>query len=352
MILKHGIYAALGALFTIGAASCQETRRPLEEEHTCELTFSLDDAATKATGIVSSNESRIDHWAVFIFNSANPAEYYRKTSVSGGSISLYVGAGKEYRAYAIVNYPLYGSAYFNPWEVSGEDDLTLWASDLSGNQVNSLVMFGSVELGAVSGNSTRAISVSRLVSKVGIQKITRNFSDANQASRTFAIKRIYLTNVFRRSLFSRDYNSSEVVSDDELGYNAGGYHASGTVGALDDLTADASLSVSLSNGASYTTAHYFYAFPNTLPAGTDPRGATWSPRHTRLVIEAQIGSGTYYYPVTIPTMARNNTYVITEATIRNLGSLDPEEEIPGAIDVTFSTSNSQWEGNYTVTEQS
>ena len=344
--------AALGALLLLGEVSCQSVWVPLEPAETCELTFTLDGASTKATGIVASNESRIDHWAIMIYNSANPAECYRKSSASGGSISLWVGAGKSYRAYAIVNYPLYGSAYFNPNDVESEDALKYWVSDLEGNEASSLVMFGAVDLGAVSGNTTRTISVSRLVSKVGIQKITRNFSDANQASRSFTIRKIYLTNVFRGSYLSRDYTSSEVVSDDELWYNAGGYHASGTVGALDDLTADASLSVSLSNGASYTTAHYFYAFPNTLPAGTDPRGATWSPRHTRLVIEAQIGSGTYYYPVTIPTMARNNTYVITEATIRNLGSLDPEEEVPGAIDVTFSTSTDLWEGNYSITEYS
>ena len=335
-----------------GITSCQGIMRETSEEETCELTFSLDGASTKATGIAASDESHIDHWAIFIFNCANPAEFYRKSSASGGSISIHVGAGKIYRAYAIVNYPLYGSAYFDPWDVDSEDELNLWVSDLSGNQTNSLVMFGSIQLGLVTSAITRAISVSRLVSKVGIMKITRSFSDSNQASRTFTIKKIYLTNVLRRSFLARDYLESEVTADDELWYNAGGYHASGTVGALDDLTADASLSVPLSNGSSYTTGHYFYSFPNPLSSGTDPRGATWSPRHTRLVIEAQIGSGTYYYPVTIPTMSRNNTYVITEATIRNLGSLDPEEEIPGAIDVTFSTSTSLWEGNYSITEYS
>ena len=350
MILKHIIYAVTGTILLTCVTSCHE--HPILEMQSCELTFSLDGASTKATGIVASNESRIDHWTVFIFNTANPAEFYRKSSATGGSISVHVGAGKSYRAYAIVNYPQYGSCYFDPVEVNSEENLKLWISDLSGNQANSLVMFGTSQLGSVSSDITRSISVSRLVSKVGIMKITRNFSDSNQAARTFAIKKIYLTNVFRTSFLSRDYFASEVLPDDELWYNAGGYHASGTIGALDDLTADASLNVTLANGSSYTTAHYFYAFPNTLPAGTDPRGASWSPRHTRLVIEAQIGSGTYYYPVTIPTMARNNTYVITEATIRNLGSLDPEEEIPGAIDVTFSSSTDLWEGNYSITEYS
>lgn len=339
-------------LWAILITACQDIRRPLQDEEACELTFTLGGATSKATDIAASDESRIDHWAIFIFNSANPAEIYRKSSASGGSISIHVGAGKNYRAYAIVNYPLYGSAYFDPWEVNSENDLNLWASDLSGNQANSLVMFGTINLGSVTSSVTRSISVSRLVSKVGIMKISRNFSDPNQAARTFTIKKIYLTNVFRTSFFSRDYMTSEVLSDDELWYNAGGYHASGTVGALDDLTADASLNVTLSNGSSYTTGHYFYTFPNVLPSESDPRDADWSPRHTRLVIEAQIGSGTYYYPVTIPTMARNNTYVITEATIRNLGSTNPEQEIPGAIDVTFSTSNNQWEGNYSITEYS
>ncbi len=350
-LYEHRKRALLAAALAAVLVSCQGLPEG-PSDGLAEVTFSLEGAPTKAVGLVASNESRIDHWAIMIFNTANAAEHYWKASSTAGSISCYVGAGKSYRAYAIVNYPLYGASYFDPSEVDSEDDLKYWVSDLGGNAFDALVMFGSESLGTVSSNTSRTIGVSRLVSKVGIQKITRSFSDPSQAARPFTIKRIYLTNVLLEGYLSRDYTSAEIASDGDFWYNALSWHGSGTISSLDAFTADTGIGASLPNGSSYTTEHFFYAYPNALASGTDPRTGSWSPRHTRLVIEAKIGNGTYYYSVTIPTMARNNTYIITEATVRNLGSTDPEEVVPGAIDATFSTSTSAWEGNYSITENS
>ena len=69
-------------------------------------------------------------------------------------------------------------------------------------------------------------------------------------------------------------------------------------------------------------------------------------------LEAQIGDRTYYYPVTLPESQRNRTYLIEEAVIRTLGSLDPEKDQPGSIEVTFRTSTEDWSPAYTVTETS
>ena len=73
---------------------------------------------------------------------------------------------------------------------------------------------------------------------------------------------------------------------------------------------------------------------------------------TRLVLEAQIGEQTYYYAVTLPVSQRNQVYLIEEAVIRKPGSLDPEQDEPGAIEVTFSTSPDDWSPDYNVTETS
>ena len=50
-------------------------------------------------------------------------------------------------------------------------------------------------------------------------------------------------------------------------------------------------------------------------------------------------------------MVRNHPYVAEEVILRDLGSLDPEEEVPGALEVHFSTqAESGWDNTYTIEE--
>ena len=52
-------------------------------------------------------------------------------------------------------------------------------------------------------------------------------------------------------------------------------------------------------------------------------------------------------------MSRGSAYIIEEATVRKLGSLDPEEDIPGAVDVKFSISTpDSWDETYNISENS
>ena len=128
-----------------------------------------------------------------------------------------------------------------------------------------------------------------------------------------------------------------------------GYHADGGV---DAILAETGLDVPVTAASPHVQEHAFYYYPNPLPEALDSRSGTWTRRRTRLVLEAEIGGRTYYYPVTLPASQRNKTYLIEEAVIRKLGSRDPEKDEPGSVEVVFRTGTDDWSPDYNVTENS
>ena len=61
--------------------------------------------------------------------------------------------------------------------------------------------------------------------------------------------------------------------------------------------------------------HVFYPYPN--PTKDDTYEATWAPRHTLLVVEVTFEGKKGYYPVVLPVLERNKTYVIDELVLRH-----------------------------------
>ena len=309
----------------------------------CEAVFSVH-SPTKA----SVAELAVNHWAVMLFDVANPAAVYRAESSSSNDITCVARKGRSYRAYAIVNYPTEGLGEFNPASIGNEGELLGYASYLSGNSPSGLVMFGYANLQNLPVSGTTHISISRLCSKVSILKITVNMEDAKYEAMTFTLDALYLTNVFTKSTFGDDEIPS---ADSPYWYNAMGWHGSGSVSSLDLLLGERGINTVIDNGASYTTPYCFYTYPNTVSQYDDHNDAEWSARCTRLVIESTLGGKKYYYPVTLPDMKRNHNYIIEEAIIRRPGSLDPEGEIPGALDINLSINEGTWDTEYNIYEE-
>ena len=193
------------------------------------------------------------------------------------------------------------------------------------------------------------IDVDRLVCKSRIQKISVQFDNSTLAALPFRLKGIYLTNCYGFSRYGSDCGVADLYYGASAWYNRMGFQSDAGV---DGLLAETGLDIPVSAGRPHTQEHVFYFYPNPWPAARDTRSGTWERRMTRLVLEAQIGEQTYYYSVTFPVSQRNQVYLIEEAVIRKLGSLDPEQDEPGAIDVTFSTSPDDWSPDYNVTETS
>ena len=335
--MKANCTALLGSLLILGG--CHRAAPP--GPGSVEVVFSVLGETTRATG--TDGEAAVDDWALLLYRDGRLAE--AGTSSSGSEIRKTLPAG-DYTAFAVVNPP----AGFDPAGFPDPGALAGAESALGDNAPGRLVMAGrrTVTVPVPDGNVQR-IGVDRLVCKAGIRKVSVQFKNPDLAARPFRLKGIYLTNCYGKSRYGSDWTAEDILSTASVWHNRMGFHSEAGV---DGLLAETGLDIPVTADRPHTQEHVFYFYPNPLPASLDTRSGTWTRRKTRLVLEAQIGDRTYYYPVTLPESQRNRTYLIEEAVIRTLGSLDPEKDEPGAIDVTFSTSPDDWSPTYHVTETS
>ena len=304
-----------------------------------EVVFSVLGEGTRVTG--ADGEAAVDDWALLLYRDGRLTE--AGTSDSGSAIRKKLPAG-DYTAFAVVNPPagFAPAGYLTPAALAGAE------SALGDNAPGRLVMAGSRTVTVpVPDGATQRIGVDRLVAKAGIRKVSVAFTNPEVAARPFRLKGIYLTNCYGRSRYGSDWSADEIRSDGAWWHNRMGFCSEAGV---DGLLAETGLDIPVTPDRPHTQEHVFYFYPNPLPESLDDRSGTWTRRRTRLVLEAQIGERTYYYPVTLPASQRNKTYLIEEAVIRKLGSKDPEKDEPGSIDVTFSAVPDGWSPDYNVTE--
>lgn len=304
-----------------------------------EVTFSVLESDTRTTD--TSGEREVDNWILLLFREGKLTDY--GTSASEAPIRRSLETG-DYTAFAVVNPP----ASFRPDLFTDLPDLLATPSDLRENSPGRLLMAGNRTLTIpVADGLPVAIGVDRLVCKTVIRKISTAFTDPVLASRTFVLKAVYLTNCYGRSRLGSDLAESETDAGPSCWYNRMGFHSDAGV---DALLAEREINLTISEGAPCLQPYTLYGYPN--PTVADSRSGEWSKRHTRLVIEAEIDGRTYYYPVTLPVLQRNNPCVIEEAVIRKLGSKDPEKDEPGSLEITFGTSVDGWDPEYFVHENS
>lgn len=310
---------------------------------------------TKMTGIYDANESRVDHWSYWVFNDENWAIKCGEGSSSlHEEVTLLTG---DYTIVILANYPTSGI-----WAVplrAGITKSTLLSrvSDLSSNTYNCFLMEGEKSVTIEADEVTPIeIKIARMVSKVGVRKISVNYTKPSLAAKTTTLRGIYLTNLYRTTRYGTDYADTELDATRSKWYNSMGWHrwdSEQVSGEIDALVGDRGLSINISSSAPHEQAHYFYCYPNPSKKENDTHDiSAWSVRSSRLIIETEVDGKAYYYQVQLPPMRRNTPYVAAEVIIRDLGSMDPEDIIPGSLDVTFSTSTDGWEGNYSVTEES
>ena len=326
--MKTKLTALLGGLLLLGG--CHRAAPP--GPGNVEVVFSVLGEATRGTG--TAGEAAVDSWTLLLYRDGRLAE--AGTSSSGSAIRKTLPAG-GYTAFAVVNPP----PSFDPAGFPDPGALAGAESALGDNAPGRLVMAGSRSVTVpVPDGSVQRIGVDRLVCKAGIRKVAVQFTDPGLAARPFRLKGIYLTNCYGKSRYGSDWTAEGILSDAH------------SEAGVDGLLAETGLDIPVTADRPHTQEHVFYYYPNPLPASLDTRSGTWTRRRTRLVLEAQIGDRTYYYPVTLPESQRNRTYLIEEAVIRSLGSLDPERDEPGALDITFSTSPDDWSPTFNVTETS
>lgn len=305
-------------------------------------------AATRVANPPSSAETTCNRWALWVFDSDGESVVYG-TGLSGESIRKTVLVG-SYTAVALVNYP----ERLIPSDIKKKTDITGWITELSDNAAGSMLMYGEISLDLEKDRTeSRTIDVRRLVAKVGVKKVSVAFENPYLAAKNTVLEAIYLTNIYRTSRLGADFSATELRATEGAWYNAMGLRGAGdAVPAMDALVGELTIGATLTPSAPHSTAHYFYAYPNATPEGADTHNAAWSKRSTRLVLQVAVGDKTYYYQVQVPAMGRNRVYVADEIILKKLGSMDPEQEIPGSVDVVFSSSGLDWDHDAIIYENS
>lgn len=178
--------------------------------------------------------------------------------------------------------------------VANEAEFMAISSNLKKEGEGSFTMIGlAKDHDLVTGSSAAndiTIPIHRMVARVTLSGIDADFSGTLLSGQKLSDVKVYITNVAgEKFYFDGETAPSSAAVYNHQGYVAADSPATGTTGMFYDAVAS-----QIGTGAdAYSSKHYFYAYQNTLEAETGTE------KFTRLVIEANIGSNHYYWPINI-----------------------------------------------------
>lgn len=278
------------------------------KDEVVELNFSVPIAATKVSGSVVENE--VESLQVFVFGTDGQVQ--SSGIANENSLTLTCTTGEK-RVAAVVNSP----------ELEGIDnlnELNAAMSDFDDNSVGKFVMTGADDMTLQSSGPVEVV-VSRLVSKVTLSSVTRNFKLSQHQNMDFELLSVFLTNVPEEIGYFQAQQSSQLINMGE-----------------GDLLYD-DLDIPVSQGATEQVGNFLYCYPNMLEDTDKP---------AYLVLKTRLGEGVYYYSVEIPEMESNKCYNVS-LTVTMPGTLTPDVPVE-KTDAQFSVVVSDWAGNIDVNE--
>ena len=269
---------------------------------------------TKASGSVSESvENALKSVQVFVFTESGNLEA-GKTSDSG-RLEISCTQGNKTVA-ALVNAPEVG-------DITTLAALRAKTTSLTANSQGSFVMYGQKAVQVNAASVSVALEVQRFAAKVVIRKITNGMALPQYRSVPVEVSGIYLINVAGNAALSGGVAPT-------VWLNRGKNEA-----ASDCLYYEKPSGLKVAYGSSDSDGHYFYCYPN--PTVSDSSQDAWSPRHTRLVVEAVVGGRKCYYPITLPAINGNTVYTIGELTVTRPGTETPDvETVMGNASFTIS----------------
>ena len=300
-----------------------EMPQPQEEERyevEVSITGGMNAITKSSDSSFDADHSVVSNIQFFVFNRDQELEVYKKIT-DGLSTTLTLRKGAN-TLWAVVNAPDISN-------VSTLTQLKAVSSSLSDNLSN-FVMVGSKLVNYPNDDEEGGvgpISVERLASRVVVKKVTAAFINPTYAAATCKLKKMYLINAPGGINFGLD---APTVWYAKRAYE----EVSGLVDFLSTSGGEHDL-----NTAPFTTTCYHYCYPNST--SSDTSAATWSPRHTRMVIEVELDSETFYYPITLPVLQHGKSYEIENLTITRKGSTNPDEPV-SVYDVNFNVEVKPW----------
>lgn len=273
------------------------------------------------------DEALINNIQVFLFDEDGVIEDY--VTQSTPDIKLSASMGRK-TLIVLVNAPDYSNIH-ELQTLLGKSSL------LVDNAVNSFVMEGQKILDIMSTNAFAiTVPVTRKVAKVKLNSLNVAIDIPQYSSLPFKVSSVYLINVPAEMPYFQTVtplswlNKQMLVPEDD--------HAL----IYDDMN-----DFQVTEDTPYQTQNVFYCYPNNV--SNDSFSSDWTPRNTRLVVEALIGDKTYYYPVTLPTLKMNMIYNVN-LTITRLGAESPDSKIE-LCNSGFEISVESWGQGGTINEQ-
>ena len=404
--MKKILYSAMAAALVVTA--CQKNLKDgsdlsmNEPSSPAQVSISLRSNATKVTEAGTDAENKVNRVDAFVFNNDGTLDGYAKidspahikddgenpTSII---VKATTGAGKRF--VVIVNAAGSGDPNYTDdlmENVAKLSDLEAAARTfyLRNNKRDGFQMYGYTTQALSSGKNSVSIDMNRAVSRVKIDKITRNFSIPSLAGQTMTIEKIYISNVVGTVCNTDDsdeyFNTIKTGLDDPW-FNKYKVDSEAPYNKYIDITADVNVkdltskeigyAFSNDNGNSDNTGYSFYVMPNNVTPypETLPEGKTWldceqalqgpnywagnnnawKPELTKLVIETKLAGKTYYYAIPlvkresypegkiIGGIGSNETFNFSEIVLTRPGSEDPDTPVSIA-EVDFQLQIQDW----------
>ena len=301
-----------------------------DQQETGTLAVSLlfdEGAQTKAvTSFTTSQtyEKQVNKVQIFVFDESGKINIYKDAGTTQSNISISTTTGKK-TIWAVVNGP-------DLSEVASLAELEDTAIDLAANSTTAatgFVMAGSTSCTVSATAATANISVSRLVARVALQKVTNQLPDGYGA---LTIDNVVLTNVAGNQNIAGD--ATPATWYNKMGRKDGATESSQIIdGETNKASCEAltfkSVKQEVAHGSNLniSTPYLFYSFPNSNTAGSTGWVNPFTARASRLVVTATIDGVKYYYPVTLSKKLERNKAYTVEITITGLGSTDPDKPI-------------------------
>lgn len=321
------------AMLSLALLSCEkkgvDESAGVKEKVSLEVNLVTD--ATKVTGDGGDEENAVSGYQVLIYDrSSGMLEAYDNPDASTHSVDMECTTGQK-DVVVLANAP----------DVSGLVSYNAFLktkSKLSDNAVGHLVMEGYAAPELTASGASIDVTIKRIVSKVVLDGVTVDFEVDAYDKMDFILKKAYLTNV------AADKSYLAAVGDPTLWYNQ---IVQTSDPKVDGLVYDTLGDLNIKETKQYKTRHHFYCYPN--PHDKDTFSPTvWSPRPTRLVIEAVLGGVLYYYPISLPPLEQNTRYYVS-LQIARPGATSPEQDMDRHA-VTFNIQVEKWIDSDDVSE--
>ena len=329
--MKRKIFYA--AMLAVLLVSC-EKKQPVAEEggkETVSLEVRLVSEETKAAGEGGDEEKAVSDYQVLIYDmSSRMLEAYETPDPTAVSVNMVCTTSPK-EVVVLANAP-------DASGIVSYDTLLKTKSRLLDNGIGSLVMEGHAPADLTAAGGTVSVDIRRVVSKVVLDGITVDFELDAYDNMDFILRKAYLTNV------AADKSYLAETADPALWYNQ---IVRTSVPEVDAMIYDELGNLNIKTTKEYKQKHHFYCYPN--PHATDTFSPdSWSPRPTRLVVEATLGNVPYYYPITLPELKQNTRYYVSLHIVRP-GATSPEQDMDKYA-VSFNIKIEEWKGPVDVSE--